>query len=127
MTPIPEGPNKDDLAYTQSVNRIEIILEPEKNWESARNKALDVVGNLDANSEPVIGRLGVSAGYGRVIGRQSSNGKVGWRVDDDLKKGTHINIWDYSKGKGSGKAVRQVISFEGNEKSFETILKQLNS
>jgi len=43
-----------------------------------------------------------------------------------LKKGTYINIWDYSQGKGPGKAVKQVIPFEGNEKSFETILKQLN-
>ncbi len=106
--------------------KIEQILKPEKNWENARNKALDLVGNLGANSKPVIGRLEVSAGNGKVIGRQSSDGKVGWRVDYDPEKGTHINIWDYSQGKGPGKAVKQVIPFEGNEKSFETILKQLN-
>ncbi|TNT82864.1 hypothetical protein FIB84_18710, partial [Escherichia coli] len=106
--------------------KIEQILKPEKNWETARNKALDLVGNLGADSKPVIGRLEVSAGNGKVIGRQSSDGKVGWRVDYDPEKGTHINIWDYSQGKGPGKAVKQVILFEGNEKSFETILKQLN-
>nr|WP_089566723.1 hemagglutinin repeat-containing protein [Escherichia coli] len=106
--------------------KIEQILKPEKNWETARNKALDLVGNLGADSKPVIGRLEVSAGNGKVIGRQSSDGKVGWRVDYDPEKGTHINIWDYSQGKGPGKAVKQVIPFEGNEKSFETILKQLN-
>lgn len=111
---------------TQSGNRIEQILSPEKNWESARNKALDIVGNLGADSKPVIGRLELSAGNGKVIGRQSSDGKVGWRVDYDPDKGTHINIWDYSQGKGPGKAVKQVIPFEGNEKAFETILKQLN-
>ena len=111
---------------TQPGNRIEQILSPEKNWESARNKALDIVGNLGADSKPVIGRLEVSAGNGKVIGRQSSDGKVGWRVDYDPDKGTHINIWDYSQGKGPGKAVKQVIPFEGNEKAFETILKQLN-
>ncbi|KHI12783.1 hypothetical protein PU37_22320 [Escherichia coli] len=93
---------------------------------TARNKALDLVGNLGADSKPVIGRLEVSAGNGKVIGRQSSDGKVGWRVDYDPEKGTHINIWDYSQGKGPGKAVKQVIPFEGNEKSFETKLKQLN-
>ncbi|MGX5057072.1 VENN motif pre-toxin domain-containing protein [Enterobacter asburiae] len=109
-----------------TTNRIETILKSEKSWESARNKALDIVGNLGADSKPVIGRLEVSAGNGKVIGRQSSDGKVGWRVDYDPEKGTHINIWDYSKGKGPGKAVKQVIPFEGNEKSFETILKQLN-
>ncbi|WP_255212460.1 hemagglutinin repeat-containing protein, partial [Serratia plymuthica] len=106
--------------------KIEQTLKPEKNWESARNKALDLVGNLGANSKPVIGRLEVSAGNGKVIGRQSSDGKMGWRVDYDPEKGTHINIWDYSQGKGPGKAVKQVIPFEGNEKYFETILKQLN-
>ncbi|MFZ4835187.1 hemagglutinin repeat-containing protein [Rouxiella sp. Mn2063] len=126
VTPIPDGPSKDDLAYTQSGNRIETTLKPEKNWESARNKALDIVGNLGADSKPVIGRLEVSAGNGKVIGRQSGDGKVGWRVDYDPEKGTHINIWDYSQGKGPGKAIKQVIPFEGNEKSFETILKQLN-
>ena len=107
-------------------NRIETILQAEKSWESARNKALGLVGNLGADSKPVIGRLGVSAGNGKVIGRQSSDGKVGWRVDYDPEKGMHINIWDYSQGKGPGKAVKQVIPFEGNENSFEKILKQLN-
>ncbi|MBA0035798.1 VENN motif pre-toxin domain-containing protein [Pantoea sp. BIGb0393] len=109
-----------------AANRIETILKTEKNWESARNKALNIVGSLGVDSKPVIGRLEVSAGNGKVIGRQSGDGKVGWRVDYDPEKGTHINIWDYSQGKGPGKAVKQVIPFEGNEKSFETILKQLN-
>ncbi|HBC8788237.1 TPA: VENN motif pre-toxin domain-containing protein [Citrobacter braakii] len=113
-------------AKGNSQPKIEQILKPEKNWETARNKALDLVGNLGADSKPVIGRLEVSAGNGKVIGRQSSDGKVGWRVDYDPEKGTHINIWDYSQGKGPGKAMKQVIPFEGNEKSFETILKQLN-
>ncbi|HHY8489944.1 TPA: hemagglutinin repeat-containing protein, partial [Escherichia coli] len=36
--------------------KIEQILKPEKNWETARNKALDLVGNLGADSKPVIGR-----------------------------------------------------------------------
>lgn len=107
-------------------NRVEIILKPEKNWESARNKALNIVGNLGADSQPVIGRLTASAGNGKVIGRQSSDGKVGWRVDYDPVKGTHINTWDYTKGKGVGKGVKQVIPFEGNENAFKTILKQLN-
>jgi len=111
---------------TQSVNRIEQTLPHEKNWESARNKALGIVGNLGADSKPVIGRLEVSAGNGKVIGRQSSDGKIGWRVDYDPDKGTHINIWNYFQGKGPGKAVKQVMPFEGNEKAFETILKQLN-
>jgi filamentous hemagglutinin len=111
---------------SQKLNKIEKILPPEKNWESARNKALDIVGDFGSNSEPVIGRLKASAGNGKVIGRQSSDGKIGWRVDYDPDKGPHINTWDYSQGKGPGKAVRQVIPFEGNEKDFEKILKLLN-
>jgi len=107
-------------------NRIETVLKAEKNWETARNKAINMVGDLGADSKPVIGRLELSAGHGKVIGRQSSDGKVGWRVDYDPEKGTHINMWDYSKGKGPGKAVKTVIPFEGNEKASETILKQLN-
>ncbi|MCK3846210.1 hemagglutinin repeat-containing protein [Pseudomonas sp. W15Feb34] len=107
-------------------SKIEQTLTPEKNWESARNKALSIVGNLGSDAKPVIGRLEVSAGNGKVIGRQSNDGKVGWRVDYDPDKGTHINIWDYSQGKGPGKAIKQVVPFEGNEKAFETILKQLN-
>ncbi|ABS47127.1 conserved domain protein [Yersinia pseudotuberculosis IP 31758] len=126
VTPIPDGPNKDDLAYLQSGNKIETTLKPEKNWESARNKALDIVGDLGADSKPVIGRLEISAGSGKVIGRQSNDGKVGWRVDYDPEKGTHINVWDYSQGKGPGKAIKKVVPFEGNEQSFETILRQLN-
>lgn len=113
-------------AGAQPGKRIEQILKPEKNWESAQNNALDIVDNLGANSKSVIGRLEVSDGNGKVIGRQSNDGKMGWRVDYDPDKGTHINMWDYSQGKGSGKAVNQVIPFEGNEKSFETILQQLN-
>ncbi|MDI3438491.1 hypothetical protein QLG07_03370 [Erwinia sp. V90_4] len=119
-------PDRVGMAGKLPNNRIEQILKPEKNWESARNKALDVVGNLGADSKPVIGRLGVSAGNGKVIGRQSNDGKIGWRVDYDPEKGTYINIWDYSQGKGPGKAIKQVIPFEGNEKAFESILKQLN-
>lgn len=126
VTPIPDGPNKDDLAYLQSGNKIETTLKPEKNWESTRNKALDIVGDLGADSKPVIGRLEINAGSGKVIGRQSNDGKVGWRVDDDPEKGTHINVWDYSQGKGPGKEIKQVVPFEGNEQSFETILRQLN-
>lgn len=111
---------------SQATNKIETILQAEKNWETARNKAIDIAGNLGLDSKRIIGRLELSGGNGKVIGRQSNVGKVGWRVNYDPDKGTHINIWDYSFGKCPGKAVKQVIPFEGNEKSFETILKQLN-
>ncbi|WAJ36027.1 hemagglutinin repeat-containing protein [Pseudomonas sp. GOM7] len=119
-------PSASGISGRLPTNRIEQILKPEKNWETARNKALDIVGDLGAGSKPVVGRLEVSAGNGRVIGRQSSDGKVGWRVDYDPEKGTHINIWDYTQGKGPGKAVKQVVPFAGNEKDFQSILNLLN-
>lgn len=61
------------------------------------------MGDLGANSKPVVGRLKISVGNGKVIGHQSEDRKIGWRVDYAPEKGTHINIWDYSKGKGQEK------------------------
>jgi len=55
-------------------NRIEIVLKAEKIWEDARNKAINIVDDLAADSKPVIGRLEVSASNGKVIGRQSNDG-----------------------------------------------------
>ncbi|EOI3477913.1 hypothetical protein NNQ28_21895 (plasmid) [Cronobacter dublinensis] len=68
----------------------------------------------------------ISAGYSKVIGRQSNDKKIGWRVDYDPQKWVHINIWNYTKGKGIGKAEKIVIPFEGNEETFVNILNQLN-
>lgn len=50
----------------------------------------------------------------------------GWRLDYDPIKGIHINVYDFSKGKTPDKAIKQVIPFDGDEKTFETLLKQLN-
>ncbi|WP_440115593.1 hypothetical protein [Paenibacillus sp. QZ-Y1] len=76
------------------------------------------------DSKTVIGRLPSSAGYGKVVGRQSADGKLIWRLDYDPNKGTHINIEDYRGGKGN-KAVKLVIPFEGNENTFKSLLKHL--
>ena len=109
-----------------NTNRIEEILPKVKSWEVARNNTISQVGNLGMDAKPVVGRLEVSAGYNQVIGRQTADSKRGWRLDFDPDKGPHINIWDYTKGKGPGKAVKKVIPFEGNEDTFKALLKQLN-
>ncbi|EOW6744812.1 hypothetical protein ACOZ0W_004022 [Cronobacter dublinensis] len=70
--------------------------------------------------------MGTSEGYSKVIGRQSTDKKIGWRVDYDPQKGVHINIWNYNKGRGIGKAEKIVIPFEGNEEMFVNIVNQLN-
>nr|WP_269800210.1 RHS repeat-associated core domain-containing protein [Paenibacillus phocaensis] len=95
-----------------------------KSYEDARNLALDIVGDLGSDSKAVIGRLPSSAGYGKVVGRQSSDGKLLWRLDYDPQKGTHINIEDYRNGKGKN-AIKLVIPFEGDEKTFNSLLKHL--
>jgi len=59
---------------------------------------------LGADSSPAIGQMGTSEGYSKVIGRQSNDKKIGWRVDYDPQKGMHINIWNFTKDKGPGKA-----------------------
>ena len=84
-----------------------------------------MVGDLGVDSKPYIGTLSASAGYGKVVGRVSADGKKRWRLDYDPDKGMHINIEDFSKGKGS-KGVKVVIPFKGNEQDFKNILNHLN-
>ena len=104
---------------------VEVTLPKQHSWEAARNLALTKVGDLGIDSKPFIGTLAVSDGYGKVVGRISSDGKKGWRLDYDPKKGMHINVFDYTKGK-SDKAIKEVIPFNGNKDDFNRYLKQLN-
>ena len=104
---------------------VEVTLPKQHSWEAARNLALTKVGDLGIDSKPFIGTLAVSDGYGKVVGRISSDGKKGWRLDYDPKKGMHINVFDYAKGKGD-KAIKEVIPFNGNKDDFNRYLKQLN-
>ncbi|WP_245838902.1 hypothetical protein [Marininema halotolerans] len=102
----------------------EIVHDTVKSYEQARNKAFDIIGDM-GETVPYTGRLKSSAGYGKVIGRESTDGKVRWRVDWDEKKGPHINIEDFRGGKRS-KGKKEVIPFEGNEDTFKSYLKHLN-
>lgn len=77
----------------------EIALPKVQTYEQARNQALKIIGDLGPDSQPVIGRLGTSAGVGKVIGRRSSDRKVRWRLDFDHEKGPHINVEDFREGK----------------------------
>ena len=104
---------------------VEVTLPKQHSWEAARNLALTKVGDLGIDSKPFIGTLAVSDGYGKVVGRISSDGKKGWRLDYDPKKGMHINVFDYTKGKGD-KAIKEVIPFNGNKDDFNRYIKQLN-
>lgn len=109
----------------KGIGKGEQLLGKVKTYEQARNKTVDIVGDLGPNSQPYTGTLKSSAGYGKVVGRQSADGKVRWRLDYDPKKGPHINIEDFRNGKGAN-ARKIAIPFEGNENTFKSLLKHLN-
>ncbi|PED05108.1 S-layer protein [Bacillus pseudomycoides] len=103
----------------------EIILDRVQTYEQARNKAMDILGNLGEDSKPFMGTLEKSAGYGKIIGRQTADNKARWRLDYDPSKGLHINVEDFRNGKGSN-AKKYAIPIEGNEETFKSLLKHLN-
>ncbi|MGE6855671.1 T7SS effector LXG polymorphic toxin [Bacillus sp. FSL K6-2841] len=109
----------------KGIGKGEQLLDKVKTYEQARNKTVDIVGDLGPNSQPYTGTLKSSAGYDKVVGRQSADGKVRWRLDYDPKKGPHINIEDFRNGKGAN-ARKIAIPFEGNENTFKSLLKHLN-
>lgn len=98
----------------------EIVLEKVQTFEQARNKALEILGDLGHNAQPNIGKMGV--GTSKVVGRRCVNNQARWRLDYDPKKGPHINVEDYRPGKN----FKMAIPFEGNEKTIESLLKHLN-
>jgi hypothetical protein len=125
---VPENLQKDWQMFAKtnpsSVSR-EIDLPKVNTFEQARNKALDILCDLGQDSKPFMITLSRSKGYGKIGGRQTADGKKGWRLDYDPEKGLHINIWDYTKGKGS-KSYKSNIRFDGNEDTFVSLLKHLN-
>lgn len=114
--------------WVHNANCCEVVLPSVRSFEQARNKAFQLIDDVApmGNSNPVIGRLEVSQGYGKVVGRQSLDGKVRWRLDYDDTKGLHINVEDFRNGKGAN-AKKYAIPVEGGtEADFTNYLKQLN-
>ena len=103
----------------------EVILPKVKTYEQARNKALEIIGEVDVHTgEPHLGRLGTEKG--KILGRRWHNRKVIMRLDYDPTKGPHVNVTDYRLGKGlNGKSI--CIPFEGSENTYQTLVKGLNS
>ncbi|WP_013334513.1 hypothetical protein [Gloeothece verrucosa] len=96
-----------------------------KSYERAKKKALQLLGDLGPDAEPLIGRLKTSAGYGKTIGFQSPDGLTRIRLDFDPIKGPHFNIENFKFGKGEN-ALKIAIPFEGNEKAVKSYLKLIN-
>lgn len=103
----------------------EVILDKVKDYNQARNKALEILGDLGRDSEPYICRMENSKAYGKIVGRQTADGKARWRLDFDPELGLHINVEDFRAGKGKD-AIKIAIPFEGDEQLFESLLKHLN-
>jgi RHS repeat-associated protein len=82
-------------------NGKEIVTALKAGSESLENGikvADDVIGGLGDDAVEKLGKFGSQDGV--KVGYQSANGKKGWRVDYDSKKGGHINWWN-GKQKGA--------------------------
>jgi len=101
----------------------EKILPKMKSYEQARNKALEIIGDVDRpTGQPHIGKIDIFKG--KIVGRKWHDGKVTLRLDYDPVKGPHINATDFRSGKGNyGKTI--AIPFEGTKKTVEALLKHL--
>ncbi|KXY66320.1 S-layer homology domain-containing protein [Bacillus cereus] len=104
----------------------EIVLDKVQTYEQARNKAMSLLGDLGADSQPFIRTMEKSAGYGKIVGRKTADNKARWRLDYDPNKGMHINVEDFRNGKKE-QAIKYAIPFEGNEETFKALLKHLNN
>ncbi|MFJ4802222.1 DUF6531 domain-containing protein [Streptomyces murinus] len=92
---------------------------PFDSFEQARNKALDIVGEIDPHTrEPYVSRLENSAAHGKVVGFETRvNGEwKQFRIDYDPAKGAHINV---AIGKGEA---RYAVRWDGTEADMLRIL-----
>lgn len=65
-------------------------------FNEARDAARQSANLGDAETVDFVQKLGPYKG--RVTGRQTSDGRRGWRIDYDERKGFHINWWDRAAG-----------------------------
>ncbi|WP_158712634.1 MULTISPECIES: polymorphic toxin-type HINT domain-containing protein [Streptomyces] len=100
----------------------EVTLPSFDSFEQARNKALDLLGEVDpATRQPYIGRLeSAPTTYGKVVGFTTRvNGEFKrFRMDYDPVKGPHINV---EVGKGDS-ARKWAVPWNGTEDDFARVL-----
>ncbi len=119
---------KDSNSLVASSERIasrEIVLPKVQTYEQARNKALEIIGEVDVHSgKPQLGKFGVCEN--QIVGQRWHDKKVVMRLDYDPIKGAHINVTDYRPGKGSnGESI--CIPFEGSEETVSQLLVHMNT
>ncbi len=83
-----------------------------KDFNQARNKAVEWLEERGFKSEkPTAGKFG---NKGKNIGRQSADGKTGFRVEFDERNGAHINVWH-------GKVKGPHIKFKASEQTVNKL------
>ena len=83
------------------------------NFNQAMNQVLEWLESRGFRAEAAtLGRFGKRKGM--PVGMQTSNGKVGFRVEFDERSGAHINVW-------AGKEKGPHFQFAGSEKTVERI------
>ena len=82
-------------------------------FNQAMNQVLEWLESRGFRAEAAtLGRFGKRKGM--PVGMQTSNGKVGFRVEFDERSGAHINVW-------AGKEKGPHFQFAGSEKTVERI------
>ncbi|WLR41739.1 RHS repeat-associated core domain-containing protein [Bacillus carboniphilus] len=84
-----------------------------KSYEQARNAALSWLGRKGFKSEKqTLGKFGYTKN--KPIGRQTKDGKVGFRIEHDTRSGAHINVW-------AGKEKGPHYEYDASEKTVKKI------
>lgn len=87
-----------------------------KTYEQARNEALSWLEQRGFKSEnQTFGKFGYTKN--EPIGRQTNDGKVGFRIEHDSRSGAHINVW-------AGKEKGPHFEFDASEKTVKKIQKR---
>lgn len=100
----------------------EIVVDDHVTYEPARNKALELLGEIDQSTRmPYVSRMeAATSTYGKVVGFTTRvNGEFKrFRMDWDPEKGPHINV---EVGKGETRR-KWAVTWKGSEADFMKLL-----
>lgn len=107
----------------KEVSKRELVLAKVQTYEQAKNKGLEIIGDVDVHtSMPHICTVGEGL-KGKIVGRRWHGKKVTLRLDYDPTKGAHINVTDYR----NGKTISVAIPFEASEAEVIALSRPLNT
>lgn len=94
-----------------------VKVEGRQDYNQARNEAVEWLNDRGFVAEKeTLGKFG--SNKGQIIGMQTIDKKVGYRIEFDSRYGAHINVF---AGKEKG-----VILFKGDQDTVNNIIKKLN-